>query len=209
MEAEIINEVSLFKNDIELLYNEKTQLINEFINNQSITHDMTQEALENLKELAFKRLWDWSDININRTLIEKNSKEVLLKPDDALNVLYPGSNSIAYAFHRATLAIYKLPCNSESIALQYALKGNGLKFIGRSTRSHLDIYIYTNKEINEEVALEIRSKRDKILDRIDVVLDDNRKYVNSKIEDFKKLISDATEDIYLGKKKRYEINNML
>jgi len=92
---------------------------------------------------------------------------VLLHPDDALNVLYPGRTSIEFSYHRATLAIYNLPCNGRSNVLHHALRGYGMKFIGLLNNSSIDIHLYTDKEINEEVALHLRARRDKIIEQIE------------------------------------------
>jgi len=209
MNAEKISVARLFEKDIEILFNEKTKLINGFVNSQQIKHDLTPEGLERIKDTVFERLWKWPDIQIDRSKIKRDSKDVLLSPDDALEVLYPGKNQIEFAFHKATLAIYTLPYTGASDALHYSTKGNGFEFTGSSSGSNLEVYLYTNKEITEEIALEIRSKRDKILDRIDKVLHENRSYVTSKVEDFKKLISDLVDNSYYKEKKRNDINNLL
>src|SRR5260221_7396457 len=154
MSAEKIDEVVLFEKDIETLYNEKVKLINGFVNRYSITHTSTEEELQKLKDITFEGLWKWSDVKIDRSLIKKDSKDVLLRPDDTLIVLYPGRSSIEYTFHKAIRATYTIPYGGD--IFHYALKGMGIHFIGNSSASYFDIYMYTNQEINEEVGLELR-----------------------------------------------------
>jgi len=207
MNAEKLSEVFLFEKDIETLYNEKIKLIDGLVKRYSITHASTEDDLERYKNTAFEALWKWSDFKIDRNSIKKDSKEVLLHPDDALIVLYPGRNSIEYTFHKAMRAAYIIPYGGD--VFHYALKGQGIRFIGSSSDSFFDIYIYTNKEINEAVGREIRNERDRILDKIDQVLDSNRNYIISKVEGFKKLINDSVDEIYCREKKRHDINNLL
>ena|ERR1700722_3794715 len=207
MNTEKLSEVLLFEKDIETLYNEKIKPIDSFVKRYSITHVSTEDDLKRYKDITFEALWKWSDPKIDRNSIKKDSKEVLLHPDDALIVLYPGRNSIEYTFHKAVRAAYTIPYGGE--VLNYAPKGMGIRFIGNPSDSYFDIYLYTDKEINEEVGIELRGKRDKILDRIDQVLEANRHYTMSKVDDFKKLISDFIEEIYGREKKRNDINNLL
>jgi len=212
MDLEKINQIQLFDNNIETLIREKIDSITKAVAKLDIHADLTDEQIDTMINDLFKKLWNWSDLQslvINREAIKSDSREVLLHPDDALEILYPRRNSIDYTYHKVSKIIYSIPISGYSTALEYSTLGNDTKFMGDLTHDSLIIYLYTDKEINEELGSQMRVFRDRILDKIDNTLKSNNNYLIGISEHFKRMIEDSIRQVYVAEKKRKHTNSYL
>lgn len=209
MSVEKIKEVTLFSKDIELLFNQKVNSIENQLKGIPIGSITSVEASEEIKKATFQKLWRWENLKIDRHQLKKAHYPVVLSPDDALNVLFPGKNMIEYSYFNVSKIVYSIPYYTMPDSLLYGVKGNAVKFMGDIDNSEIHIFFYTQEEITAELGEELQSKRNKILDKIEEVINLNEDYIKNKSDVFKTMVNDRVEEIYDQSKKKQLINSFL
>lgn len=193
---EKIEIVHLFNGDIETVYNERASKIPVALKSHDIDHTLTAAEISRIKKAIFENLWTWPDNKIMRSAIRAKSLDVIIHPDLALEILFPGANSIAYQSFNAIQVIYEIPISGAMNGMFYGVKGSGFNLPGKGNSNSITLYEFTQSDITKEVGDEMKSKRDKKLDKIQSVLNANKEYINSKQASFEALISEQVDIIY-------------
>ncbi|WP_413667540.1 hypothetical protein ACEN9X_24025 [Mucilaginibacter sp. Mucisp86] len=199
----------LFDRNIENLYKQKCDKIEDYVYQLDINSSLTQQQIQILKDGAFKKLWDWPEMGFNKDNMTKDSENVLMSPEDVLEIIYPGRTSIEYSNVLATKISYQFSLNPSTDILTYGIEGSKISFLGKYSKNSLVINIYTDKEIDETIAIEIKAKRDKIISSIEKALEINQKYIDSKASEFKEIIGQEIGRTFNDAKKRSNINSLI
>ncbi len=209
MIIEKIIKTVLFNENIESLYKQKSNKIEDYVYQLDINASLTPQQIQILKDNTFKKLWEWPEMSFDKANMTKDSESILMSPDDVLEILYPGKNSIEAYNVIATKITYQFPLKSYTGILSHGIEGSRIPILGNYFNNSLVINVYTDKEINEAVALEIKNKRDKVISSIEKSLKLNQEYINSKVSEFKEAIDLEIDKTFNAAKKRNNINSLI
>jgi len=202
----ILKKITLFHNPIQNYYASKVALIGMELG--TINASLSPTDLQKIKDQINRKIGVWAKPNLLRNSIKAAASEVVLDPDQAMELLFPGTTSIEVTNFKAFQAIYSVPISDLS-DFSHGIPGESIQFYGTVSHRSIDFYEFTDKEIDKSVGESLRSKLNAKLDRIESNIKGINEFLFSKEEEFKELVSRAVDERFEKEKKQAERNSFL